>query len=333
MSKYDSAMFVWKKEKRLDGILVIHVDDFAYAGNTQWIEQVIDTFKQKFKISAQAHGCFKYIGLNVHQDDTGITVDQKKYVSSLKTASLSNERLRDKDAPLTEEDKSIHRSLSGHLLWVTSQTRPDMAYDSCVISNAGKQPTVRKIAEANKAIKKLQQRDEVKLRFPKLGKIEDLKIICYTDATHASLPSGESQGAYIVFLAGGGKVAPVTWQSKKLHRVTKSPLASETLALGEGADAGHLIASMLKEIFPLSNLPTVSCFTDNMSLRDALHTTHIVDDMRLRVDIARLRESIELKEITVDWVNKEAQLADALTKKNASADELLKVLCEAALRC
>ena len=102
VSKYDSAMFVWKKEKGLDGILVIHVDDFAYAGNTQWIEQVIDTFKQKFKISAQAHGCFKYIGLNVHQDDTGITVDQKKYVSSLKTARLSNERLRDKDAPLTE---------------------------------------------------------------------------------------------------------------------------------------------------------------------------------------------------------------------------------------
>ena len=216
-----------RKKNQLDDILVVHVDDFAYAGNVQWTEEVVGSFKQKFKISAQAQGGFKYIGLNIHQDNTGITVDQKKYVTSLKTVNFSKVRLKDKDSPLTEEEKSIHRSLSGLLLWVTSQTRPDMAYDSCVVSNAGNQPMVQKIVEANKAIKKLQQRDEVKLRFPKLGKIENMKVICYTDATHASLPSGASQGAFIVFLAGGGKVAPIAWQSKKLHRVTKSPLASE----------------------------------------------------------------------------------------------------------
>ena len=71
-------------------------------------------------------------------------------------------------------------------------------------------------------------------------------ILCYSDATHASLKCGSSQGAHIIFISGEGKVIPVTWQSKKLARVTKSPLASEALALGEGVDAGYLVAAIIK---------------------------------------------------------------------------------------
>ena len=71
-----------------------------------------------------------------------------------------------------------------------------------------------------------------------MGTMDKIGISVYGDATHASLPDGSSQGAFIVFLKGEGKVTPILWQSKKLKRVTKSPLASETLALGEAADAG-----------------------------------------------------------------------------------------------
>ena len=82
-----------------------------------------------------------------------------------------------------------------------------------------------------------------------MGKAEDLRVLCYSDATHASLPNGASQGAYIVFLLGkNNMVAPIAWQSKKICRVTKSPLASETLSLSEVADAGFMIASMVQEI-------------------------------------------------------------------------------------
>ena len=39
-------------------------------------------------------------------------------------------------------------------------------------------------------------------------------------------------------------MAPIIWQSKKLKRITKSPLATETMAVGEAADAGILVANM-----------------------------------------------------------------------------------------
>ena len=48
--------------------------------------------------------------------------------------------------------------------------------------------------------------------------------------------------------------------------------------------------------------------------------------MRLRVDIARLREMVAEGEIIVKWVEGKEQLADALTKRGASTLELLNVL-------
>ena len=157
--------------------------------------------------------------------------------------------------------------------------------------------------------------------------MEEVTVICFSDATHASLPSGASQGAYIVFLRGrNGKVVPISWQSKKLSRITKSPLASETLALSEVADAGFLIASLMKEICALEKLPKTICITDNSSLKDMLETTRIIQDKRLRVDVARLRELTRNEEIKVVWLPKEKQLADCLTKYGASADNLLSVL-------
>ena len=68
----------------------------------------------------------------------------------------------------------------------------------------------------------------------------------YGHATHASLPSGASQGAQIVFLCGNNRAVPITWKSKKLERATKSSMPSETMALVESADAGHFVDLMTK---------------------------------------------------------------------------------------
>ena len=53
------------------------------------------------------------------------------------------------------------------------------------------------------------------------------------------------------------------WRSKRIPRVTKSPLASEASALGDAADAGYLIASMTKEVFNLKTAPPIHCKTDS----------------------------------------------------------------------
>ena len=138
---------------------------------------------------------------------------------------------------------------------------------------------MRNIQEANKTVRSLQRKD-VSLTFPPMGRPEHLQIVCYTDATHASLSSGASQGAYIILIHGeNGKIAPISWQSKKLCRVTKSPLASGTLALSEGNDASFLVASVVQEIRALPRMPPILCYTDNHSFVDG-NTAHNKDFAR-----------------------------------------------------
>ena len=115
-------------------------------------------------------------------------------------------------------------------------------------------------------------------------------------------------------------MAPMCWASKKLDRVTKSPLASETFALNEGADAGVLTAAMIQEVFQLPKLPDVLCKTDNASLVETLNSNNLVSDRRLRVDVARLKEMRSEKEICIEWIRGSDQVSDCLTKAGASSE-------------
>ena len=98
------------------------------------------------------------------------------------------------------------------------------------------------------------------------------------------------------------------------------------MELADAADAGPLTAVMVKEVFALSKEPKVTCFTDSQSLIDHLQTSHVIQDSRLRVDVARIKEMIELKECEVKWISNDKQLADPLTKAGASPSGLLEVL-------
>jgi hypothetical protein len=212
------------------------------------------------------------------------------------------------------------------MIWAASQTRPDVTYETCVMSNQGQHPTVKMIRDANKAVTKLKKRS-VSINFKNLGNPKRLNLKVYSDATHASLNDGSSQGGFIVFLEGpNGKNVPLSWQSKKLQRVTKSPLASETSALGEAADAGFFVASLIKEVFGLLSLPPIKCVTDSSSLVQHLHTTKLSSDRRLRVDMSRLREMVQQKEISVTWCPGKQQLSDGLTKSTASTSALLEAI-------
>ena len=51
---------------------------------------------------------------------------------------------------------------------------------------------------------------------------------------------------------------------------------------------------MWKEIFGLSSHPEIKCITDSKSLDEMLKSTNTITDLRLWVDVARLREMTNL---------------------------------------
>ena len=162
--------------------------------------------------------------------------------------------------------------------------------------------------------------------FPDLGNSNLWKIRVYSNASQANLSTGALQGGFIVFIKGNGRASPIEWRSKKLEGVTKSPLASDAMALAEAADAGYLVTGMVQNTFGTTRMVEVNCYSDNKSLKDHLQSSNIASDLWLSVDMACLQEMVELKEINTVWVEGKQQLADALTKYGASAALLVKVL-------
>ena len=59
---------------------------------------------------------------------------------------------------------------------------------------------------------------------------------------------------------------------------------------------------------------------------DALKSTHLVEDRRLRIDIGMLKQNLEYEVRQVTWIPGDQQLANCMTKKGARGDSLLAIL-------
>ena len=113
ISAFDNAMFLWHSDGDLIGMLVSHVDDFAFCGTKEWHKNIISQLKLDFKISATAQGAFKYVGLNVIQSKGCVKIDQNAYISAIRPISVPEGRLQESDRSLTPDEKSQLRSVAG----------------------------------------------------------------------------------------------------------------------------------------------------------------------------------------------------------------------------
>ena len=174
-SIYDEAVFYWYFGNVLHGIICTHVDDFFWGGSARFKSSVIDRLKEVFQNSQESHYNFIYVGLQVSQHQDGIKMDQCAYISEMEVMEIDRERLHES---LNANEKKKYRTLIEQLNWVSSQTRPDIAFEACEANVSFKDARVSDLTKANKVIRKLQS-DEVVLQFSDLGDLKDCKILSY----------------------------------------------------------------------------------------------------------------------------------------------------------
>ncbi|PIK34738.1 hypothetical protein BSL78_28434 [Apostichopus japonicus] len=79
-SQLDKALFRWYNNGRLEGVFVMHVDDFLFAGSEAFNKNVIDRVVDKYKVGRREIESFRYVGLDLEQGESGIKVNQDEYV-------------------------------------------------------------------------------------------------------------------------------------------------------------------------------------------------------------------------------------------------------------
>ena len=321
--KFDQAIFKYFLNGNFVGLLACHVDDILFGGSVEFHDKVISKIRTIFTIGLEEDTNLKYLGLKISQDLYGINVFTDEYASSLKELPISDFECG-KD--FSAEQLTLLKQFCGQINWLTSQGRPDIAVDSCFLSNSLKSGDSKVFIAANKIVRKAQHQSIV-LRFPRNFDPNTCYIVSFSDASFNNLPNAGSQGSYIILLVDkNGCYCPIAWQSRKVRRVIKSTIAAECLAAVEAAEMAIFIAYVIKDILQLPMITQTFLFCDNKNLVNAAHSSTNIEDKRLVIDVSILRDLLERKELTgFIWVPTDKQLANALTKRGASDKQLLNV--------
>ena len=321
MCALEPSLFYWYNGNKLEGIICVYVDDFLWAGTQGFEREIVNKIKASFLISDSQSQSFQYIGLNILSEKGKTSIDQNQYVMSLSPVKLSPGRSANKSSELSEAEKRDYRGVVGQLNWIATNSRPDISFEVCDLAVSFKNACVKDMLRLNKLVKWVQE-ELYKINFFQLKGLESCTLECFTDASFANLSDSSSQGGFVIFIRDSNGVrCPIQWQSRKIRRVVKSTLAAEALALLDGAEATVYIARVFKEI--IRKEFKIHCIVDNKSLYDAVYSSNVIEDRRLRIDLAVLRNMLENGEIhRVSWVATSQQLADCLTKRGASTQQL-----------
>ena len=321
-SVHDEAIFTFEWDNKLHGVVSTHVDDFCWAGSQKFEEQVIGKLRLVFKVKSEEKYSFKYLGLDLSQENDKIIVKQDLYVQKIDLIRL--ERKCEPSEYMTEDEVSQCRGALGKLNWLATQTRPDLSFQVSELTSALSNRKVEVIHGINRAIRKAK-RESSQLTIPRMSNFQRCKLVTYSDASFANIEGTKSQGGYITYVSDGECSFPLAWQSQRVKRTVKSTQAAETLAMVDAAEASLYYQSFLQEVLHASqkSIFPIQCKTDNASLHASVHSNTQILDKRLRIETAILREMLAKGEIvSLSWVPTKYQLADSLTKSGAPSNRV-----------
>ena len=254
---YDKAIFMCYLEQQLIGIIACHVDDLLFGGTDYFHQNIVSRIRSVFVIGSEENTKLKYLGLQIEQSSSGISLSAKQYAVSVKQVDLTSAESHD-------EKVKCCKQFAGQINWLVGQARPDLAFASCAFSNCINTDLEKCSAMSNKIVRKINNQD-VTLHFYNDIDITNIRVVTFCDASFKNLPNCGSQGGFISFLVDEqGNYCSLSWQSRKVRRVVKSTIAAESLAALEAAEMTVYLVSVIKDILCLKQVDSI-IICDNRS--------------------------------------------------------------------
>lgn len=235
------------------------------------------------------------------------------------------------ESQITPEETTQLRSLIGALQYASVHTRPDLSAKIGELQSSVPKATVRDLVQANKVLHEAKVHKVSLMTVPIAP--DQVSFCAFSDASFLSGKEKYAHQGGLIFattpeLLENKKsvVAPIAWISKKIHRVTRSTLGAEAIALSGTVD--RLL--WIRLIWEWLNNPGVdwkcpeealkrarkaALVTDCKSAYDLLTKAAIpqCEEHRTTIECLLIRERLQ-SNCMVRWVTSNAQLADCLTK-------------------
>lgn len=297
-----------------------HVDDIVAAATTvALLEKFEKEMNNEFIIKNL--GCLQYyLGIQFERDQEGVFyMHQEKYIMS-KLQQFNMTEARDSSTPIGMGYKSengqeifesteVYRSAIGSLLYLSTNTRPDIAVATSILARKVSSPTDCDWLEVKRVFRYLKSTKDLKL---KLGNgMNDGDLICYVDSDHAGDEKDRRSTSGYCFIFNG---ALIGWASRKQSTVSLSTTQSEFVAFAEAAREIIWIEMLLQDFGQTVKRP-IRVYEDNQGciaqLQDAKGNQRIKHvDVRYKYS----RELIASKQLEAIYCETSKMIADMLTK-------------------
>ncbi|KAK6151791.1 hypothetical protein DH2020_014426 [Rehmannia glutinosa] len=297
-------------------LVQIYVDDIIFGStNKELCDKFSNLMQVKFEMSMMGELTF-FLGLQVKQLKDGTFISQTKYTrdlmkkfgmeekSSVKIPMNTSVNM-DMDADGKAVDQTRYRALIGSLLYLTA-SRPDITFAVGVCARFQSAPKESHMTAAKRILRYLKGCQEVGLWYPKEG---GFKLIGYSDSDYAGCRVDRKSTSGTCQMLGNRLVS---WFSKKQNSIATSTKSKYIVC-------GHHSAQVLwmrqqlrdydveeKEIPIMCDNTSAIAITQNPVLHS--RTKHI--DVRYHF----IRDHVEKKDITLEYISTDKQLADIFTK-------------------
>jgi hypothetical protein len=299
--------------------LLTHVDDIlAATTNEEALDNLMKDVGQDFEVKCVGDAS-EYLGIRIERDSMGrFKISQEKFIDTIiETAGLKDARtskfpidtgyykLQGKQLPSNEE----YRKLIGMLLYLATNTRPDIAATVAILSQKVMEPRDIDLHEAKRMVRYLKGTKDHKLTLNNDDEASELEV--YSDADWAEdTTDRKSNSGYIIRLNGG----TIGWSCKKQNVVAQSSAESEFIALTEAVKEAVWV-NRLTEHFQYKTAGAIKILTDSQSAiamvenqRFSHRTKHI--DTKYHF----IRDLSEKGEIKLKYHPTSTNIADMLTK-------------------
>jgi len=304
-----------------DLIIGVYVDDMIIIGTRESIDECKRELTARLQIkdmgSVSVILSHRIKRLNREQ----VSVDQTLYAKNvIKEFDMSSchgvcTPLEKHDGTREEPDESngfdntMYRKGIGCLLYLSTNTRPDLAYAVGKLSQRCEKPTKYDWECVQHVLKYLQKTKDYALNFHRTGK----QVEAWVDADWASdFSTAKSVTGYVIILAGGA----ISWKSSKQSCVASSTTHAEYMALYEVVTELLWLRIFLTELGQsrFVNGP-MTIHADNMgAIKLAEYTRFTERSKHFNVKFHFTREQLKNRMIRLEHTRSDENLADLFTK-------------------
>ena len=254
-------------------IIAVYVDDLNILGSSYLCKYAKNILTQQFDMKFLGPTTF-CLGLQVHHvENEGILLHQEAYVNKFlrefhmdKANPLAAPMIgrsktnEDPYQPCEEEeevvDKSRYLTSVGAFTYLTTHTRPYIAFATSMLARHSQNPTIKHWNGVKHLLRYLRGTSDLGLFY---GKTDKPEITGYADfGFRTDVAAGKSQTDYIFMKYG----APISWKSTKQIVIATSTNHAELFAFHEAARECVWLRTMEQCRLQVQDKPTV-VFEDN----------------------------------------------------------------------